>query len=279
MSLDISFVKEYAAYSYPKQCGIACSVNHTEGQYPLHRHDYLEFEYLVEGRIEHELNGTRCTLTPGAFWCLGRHDMHRLTVLEPVVIHNICVHYRSAPAAVQQLTGSAHFPLVGFFSADQLAKINRLFSQLAGTIQKESTYSEARIGAYLTLILTEMLESGTSLTDKPLPSGYRHIAAAIEFMSQNFASELTLKEVAAHVYLSETYFSKLFAEISGSSFLVYLTDLRLDRAKELLAATTLPITQIALECGFGSFSTFSRIFKSRCGCSPSDYRKQTEQTT
>lgn len=98
------------------------------------------------------------------------------------------------------------------------------------------------------------------------------IQRAIEYMSQNFKKNLTLNEVAQNVYLNPSYFSSLFKQAMGVSFKEYLTDMRIEEARQLLIKTNTSIVDIALSCGFTNQSYFSKVFKAKTGFSPKSFR-------
>ncbi len=100
------------------------------------------------------------------------------------------------------------------------------------------------------------------------------IEQAIKFMNENYCKNLTLEEIADHVYLSKIYFHKLFVAATGCTPYRYLLERRLSRAKNLLMTTSLSIGEITRECGFSSQSYFNQIFRRELGCTPIEYKKQ-----
>lgn len=105
----------------------------------------------------------------------------------------------------------------------------------------------------------------------------RRLRRAIEFMHDNYGRELALEEIASAAYLSEYHFARLFKQITGLTPHVYLANLRLERARKLLAETVLPISQIAAIVGYQSQSHFTKIFKSVTGLTPRVYRDGARQ--
>jgi len=101
----------------------------------------------------------------------------------------------------------------------------------------------------------------------------RRLRRAIEFMHDNFGREIAVEEIAAAAYLSEYHFARLFKQISGVTPHVYLANLRLERARKLLAETALPISEIASLVGYQSQSHFTKMFKSVTGVTPRVYRE------
>jgi len=101
----------------------------------------------------------------------------------------------------------------------------------------------------------------------------RRLRRAIEFMHDNFGREIAVEEIAAAAYLSEYHFARFFKQISGVTPHVYLANLRLERARRLLAETTHPISEIAALVGYQSQSHFTKMFKAVTGVTPRAYRE------
>lgn len=100
------------------------------------------------------------------------------------------------------------------------------------------------------------------------------IESAIQFIQMNYCYSLTLKQVADQVYLSPSYFSRLFKEEVGMTFVEYLSFVRVQKAKSLLRVSCLPIEVIANNAGFSNPSYFATTFKKMVGKTPSEYRDQ-----
>lgn len=87
-------------------------------------------------------------------------------------------------------------------------------------------------------------------------------------------SAATLQELAAQLHLSPSAASRMFREATGENFSDYKRRTRLERVKWELARSDLPVTTIAIEAGFTSFSVFNRAFKDAFGVTPSQYRRE-----
>lgn len=85
-------------------------------------------------------------------------------------------------------------------------------------------------------------------------------------------SSLTPDQVAGEMGISPNYFSALFKQSTGSSFINYLTNVRISHAKGLLKSGTSKTYEVAMRCGYENPTYFSTIFKRRAGVSPSEYR-------
>ncbi len=100
------------------------------------------------------------------------------------------------------------------------------------------------------------------------------IERAQRFLSDNFVNpELTLRVAADYVGLNEKYFSSKFTKETGMTFSVYLTRLRLQKARQLMDTTDLKVYEISDRVGYNNVEHFNRTFKKNLGISPSEYRK------
>lgn len=98
------------------------------------------------------------------------------------------------------------------------------------------------------------------------------IERAKAYLAERFDRELSLEETAEFVGLNPHYFSKLFHESCGVTFIDYLTGLRIEKAKELLADPKQILKDISLRVGYRDPNYFSRVFKKTVGVSPSEFR-------
>ncbi len=100
------------------------------------------------------------------------------------------------------------------------------------------------------------------------------IIKARKFIEENYMEELCLSQVAAEVHTSMFYFCKLFKHATGMNFTLYVSRVRVEKAKNLLLNPSLRISEIAYEIGFQSLTHFNRVFRRIAGQSPTDYRRQ-----
>lgn len=98
------------------------------------------------------------------------------------------------------------------------------------------------------------------------------IKKAIRYISQTFADNLTLEDVASHVHLNPAYFSTLFKQSTGSSFKEYLNMVRIEESKRLLINPEYSIIDVSMAVGFMDQSYFSKVFKKYTGLTPKQYR-------
>lgn len=103
--------------------------------------------------------------------------------------------------------------------------------------------------------------------------GMDKLAEAFKFIEANYMNDISLSDVAKAVGFSESYFSRMFKDITEKNFILYLNEYRIKQAELFLMASSMSIADIAYAVGFNSIVTFNRSFKSIKGCSPSMYKK------
>lgn len=134
----------------------------------------------------------------------------------------------------------------------------------------DSLQCEEGMISYVTKLFTETIR----LRDKSSRNKYMElITAAQKIILENFQNnEFSMNQAAAMVNLSPGYFSTLFRQETGVSFVEHLTGIRLEKAKALLMCTNMRSSEIAYEVGYKDAHYFSYIFKKVCGCTPKEYR-------
>lgn len=105
----------------------------------------------------------------------------------------------------------------------------------------------------------------------------RTITRLVRYIQEHLSEEISLKILAEKFQLNSHYISQLFRKETDTNFYAYLTDIRLTRAKELLAATELPIGTIASQSGYRDYRVFAKVFHKREGITPSAYREQSKR--
>lgn len=160
---------------------------------------------------------------------------------------------------------------------------------------KNTDEIEEKVSEFLILLSRQIMDSGITMTvnknigvfklQDELMSIANHIHSmyyskskdimvlAKEYIADHYDKAITLEEVAEAVNLSPQYFSKTFKERAGSSFIDYLTELRVERAKELIRSKQKSVKEVCYHVGYKDPNYFSRVFKKYTGVSPSDYRQ------
>lgn len=91
------------------------------------------------------------------------------------------------------------------------------------------------------------------------------------------SDEISLNTIAAEVGMSPSYFSSIFSKEMGKTFVEYLTEIRMDRAKELLMCSSMKTSEIGYEVGYKDPHYFSYIFKKMQNCTPKEFRARGKE--
>ncbi|MCR2806870.1 AraC family transcriptional regulator [Paenibacillus soyae] len=108
-----------------------------------------------------------------------------------------------------------------------------------------------------------------SSSQEEWPSAIRD---SILYMNSHFHQPIGLEQIAEQAALSKYHFNRLFTRTTGQTPIQHLTQIRLEKAVELIRSTSLSLEEIAGQVGYASGSYFTKVFKQHIGCSPSDYR-------
>ncbi|UQQ44002.1 helix-turn-helix transcriptional regulator [Enterobacter roggenkampii] len=155
-------------------------------------------------------------------------------------------------------------------------KITTLYRQFLLGCDWQQHANQLTLSTASTLLLTHLLQNYSNVQWKlPVvtcglsPFVLRNVLAFIE---ENLGQPLTLAELAAQAALSEYHFARMFRQSTGLAPHQYVMHRRMVKAKELVQHTSMPLTDIALACGFNSASHFSNRFRSATGMTPSQLR-------
>ncbi|GHE93897.1 AraC family transcriptional regulator [Streptomyces fumanus] len=103
------------------------------------------------------------------------------------------------------------------------------------------------------------------------------LLAVTTYMEENLASNITLDQLAKEASISRYHFLRRFSTSTGKTPMRYLTELRIDAARHLLAVDSETISQVGRRCGFPNAENFARVFRRHVGCSPSQYRQRGQR--
>lgn len=102
--------------------------------------------------------------------------------------------------------------------------------------------------------------------------GEKPVFQLAAYLQEHLAEDITLLTLSEEFHMNPSYISQLFKNELGMKYHDYLTRLRMDKARTLLASTGKSITEIAGEAGFRDYRVFTKVFKSAEGVSPTAFR-------
>ena len=159
---------------------------------------------------------------------------------------------------------------------ERISSANRLQEE-AEELQKmmQKIHSLSEIKKYVVRLLNEAIE----LRDAESGRRYSDLIAAEKKEIENhyMTEEISLNTVAISVGMSPSYFSSIFSKEAGKTFVEYLTEVRIEKAKEFLMCSSMKTSEIGYEVGYKDPHYFSYIFKKVQGCSPKEYRARGKE--
>lgn len=173
----------------------------------------------------------------------------------------------------------------GFLGLELASMTMRICKAAAEVTGASEDISELRNLAVLKMMQCETLTETMNVMISCLEGLFGHfeydklstrrlVMSAKAIIEKRAHEKLTLSDVAAEVFISPCYLSRLFKTICGTSFQDYLTNVRIDRAKTLLRDTQMPCRAIGQQVGYESPSYFSKVFKQITGMSPTEFRQR-----
>ncbi|WP_420768626.1 response regulator [Parageobacillus thermoglucosidasius] len=177
---------------------------------------------------------------------------------------------------------AAHHPLsvVQQKLEETFVLLGRMFADFGIAYERTVTFHSCRSFEELKKTAAEQLRHMTCHI-----LAWRHqqangkLGKAKDYIDEHYHHPLTLEEVAEYVGISPCYFSKLFKDRFGMTFIDYVTDVRIARAKKEMADPNKSLKEICFLVGYNDPNYFSRVFKKHTGMSPSEYRKKLHATT
>ena len=151
-------------------------------------------------------------------------------------------------------------------------------------LQAITVYSSESTSGPLACLLTEsLLHSCLNLLKKPTKAhsgkAVRTYESICLYVQENFQSCLTRQNVAKHFGLAPSHISRLFRQEGQVQFHDYLNTVRMNRAKFMLRNYSIPLKEIAANCGYGDIAYFCRIFKQMNRETPTQYRATEDGST
>ena len=226
--------------------------HHKQGVFEVNARPYAALSFRVSGTGDFEIGKKRFITNPGDVLFLPADTPYKVqySISESIVIHlgycsytepeNICLIHPS--------------------------QIGRQFRALFEAWKQRHSVNYAKSVIYS--ILDDMAN------DQKTPIVDTLIANCVQYMEQNFCdSKMDIASLCEYAFISASSLQRGFAKYVGLSPKQYLTQLRMNRALELLSKGELSVREICFECGFTDEKYFSRAFKKKYGYPPSQLKK------
>ena len=252
--------------------------------FPEHTHDYVEMVYMCRGETTHLVNGTKIVLKQGELLMLGQHARQEI---KPAGEEDIAVNLIVRPAFLQGILsflGNEETPLRRFvlsclsgntetgylyFRVAEVLPVQNLIENLLWTMIHDHANRRGIYQMTLGLLMAELLEHTDSLRFSSPEE--ETIVQALRYIEEHYRDG-SLTELAQLTHYDFAALSRLIKNRTGKTYTDLIQEKRLSQAAWLLTNTGKRVDEIARLAGYENISYFHRLFSSRFGMSPRQYR-------
>lgn len=110
-----------------------------------------------------------------------------------------------------------------------------------------------------------------------LVSSHNSVQMMIDYTEKHYQEDISIQNLAEYCSINPNYASQIFRQETGGTFVSYLTSLRIEHAAWLLAHSDQTVFAIATQVGYSDYFYFAKVFKKVKGCTPTAYRKDSEE--
>ena len=185
---------------------------------------------------------------------LGRDHIQKLTYLE-------------LRQTMKQFIGVLAEYVYGTLNKEKIVEFDNLAEMMEKVIDR---LEESMIMEYLDEILDFLMPKQVDTSTNTMKEIVYRVA---DYIDTHYTEEISLTSLSAKFYVDYTYLSKIFRQELGENLITYLTNKRMDKAKELMDRAEISLADIACMSGYDDYTYFSRVFKKSTGLSPREYRK------
>lgn len=261
-----------------------------------HRHEFFELVYVLEGRGIHHIDATAYPIRTGDVYVISPDEPHAYHPAGDGVLRIVNVLFLPdiLPESLLRspsLSGLDRLLYIEPLLREEAHWAHRLNLAGAAAYRVEALLHEmqdeqhaAAPGYEIVLrnlfcTLLVLLSRGYEqlAAQSPAPAwSQRHavVEAALRFIELHHTEALSLDRIARHASISPSRLAHIFKEHTRRSILHYLHEYRVGRICDDLLRTDRPVSELALNMGYGDLGFFGRVFRRHVGCSPTEYRRR-----
>lgn len=239
----------------------------------IHYHNFIEIEIVLSGKGTNLLNGYVLPLQPGYACVLTTQDFHQVLVEEELEIFNISFHEKLfSKTLLEQLYRKDFLQRNIIVSKEELQLLDKLCSIIVqlSKLAKEQPIPQQYLISLVEGIIYRIIDNHTPISFKK--TDLTTAMNVFIYLHQHYHENPRISDLAKIFHMAPSSISRLFQKEYHTTYIKYLTQLRLERACHVLTNEAVPITEICFRCGFNSVTNFNASFKRAYGMSPSQFR-------
>ena len=254
--------------------------------YPSHWHSALEIIMPVENHYDVIASNVMYHIPQGGIIIIPPGELHELRAPETgkrfVFLMNISLISRLKGYTGIQALMTRPLLITNELYPQIYDDIYNILIQIRNEYFQNSEYAELIIQAKMLEMFIKIGENHINADELfPAVRPYKQkeyvqkFNQTLEYIDSHYMEDISLESVASQAGFSKFHFSRLFKKYTGTTFLDAY-NVNFATGKEFLAVPSFSITDVAMQAGFSSISTFNRLFKQQKGCSPSEYRSRSQ---
>ena len=236
-----------------------------------HYHDHYEIYFLTKGSVRYFVENRIFDLNEGDAILISPHVIHKTATLKNSGVERIVIAFTNE--FIMSPPGDRIFSCFENIYFNN-PPIGELVFKAEKEFLREDRYSEELLSSYIREILIKLTRLNENSSAETVSHNYSIIQKAVQYICENYHSELTLPQLSLMFNLSESYFSRQFKAYTGFGLNEYITLVRVKNAESLLSTTKISVTDISSMCGFNSSSYFTAVFRKIKGITPVKLRKR-----
>lgn len=254
---------------------------------PWHWHEALELNLVAEGSVRVSTANRTLTFRKNQAFFLNTNVLASMEqeggcVLHSHLFHSVFLsgHFKSVFETkylnpVLQNRQLEIVPLLGETAASRQL-IGKLWQLTSLQESPDCEFETRNLLSQIWLLLLEQIRTADAVALTPVSKNQDRLLTMLAFIQENFTDKMTLEDIASSAAISTRECLRCFRDSIHQSPMDYLIEYRVRTARKLLETTDLPVTQIAMECGFNSPSYFTKQFHRIYGKTPLACRKENE---
>ena len=248
--------------------------------FPMHWHDHVEFLRVWEGSLTLSCCNRQLTLRGGDVGVISSQLLHTgLTGPEGVVYDVIQVDF----GMLLNSTGTSATYLQSLCNGDcvfePLTRSEPLLQRLDAIVDARRNPAQQHPLQLISQLydLAGLLYKHCVIQEMTGLPVQKQFAQVIDFINEHYTDNISSASLSRQFGHDEAYFCRKFKKHTGMTIMKYIQILRIERARKLLTETSLPVQDIALDCGFTDTAYFNNCFKKLYRITPTQMRQRTTE--
>lgn len=269
-----------------KDCFLIVERHKTQFTYPIHKHSEFELNFIQNGAgVKRTVGNSTAVITDVELVLIGGNDLEHEWAqgsCKSSDIREITIQFSPNLLSADLLAKNQFKSIKNMLEKSRLGiafplpAIMSVYANLGEIVTQKDPFLQfldfLNILYTLSKFEVDALATSSKASRGEEAAGSDRIKKVNDYIFSHFTEEITLEELAGHVGLTPTSLSRLYKQKAGETISSHILDTRLSHAARELINTDRNISDICFSCGFNNLSNFNRLFKSRHGMSPREFR-------